>query len=210
MMADRRADGRAFAPEIVVGVERRSDGRIVLRSPAVGSWRGAPMAGAVVTGGTWVGELEVLGVLHALRVPAGARGQVVERPEDDRARIPVEHGQRLVVLDPEAAGEVMAAPGATERASGTGGLFFRAPTSGRFYLRPAPDKAPFVQEGQEITAGDPVGLLEVMKTFNRVAYAASVADGLPERARVKRVVPTDGDDLSSGDPILELEPVDAG
>lgn len=209
MMAGGRADGRVFAPELAVRVERRADGRVALRSPAVGLWRGAPMAGAVVTEGTWVGELEVLGVLHALRVPAGARGQVVERPEDDRARIPVEHGQSLVVLDPEAAGEVMAAPGVAERASGSGGLVFRAPTSGRFYLRPAPDKPPFVEEGQEISAGDPVGLLEVMKTFNRIAYAASAADALPERARVKRVVPADGDDLSSGDPILELEPVDS-
>jgi acetyl-CoA carboxylase biotin carboxyl carrier protein len=47
-----------------------------------------------------------------------------------------------------------------------------------------------------------VALLEVMKTFNRVQYGGS---GLPERARVLRVVPSDGDDLAAGDAILELE-----
>ncbi|MFW6050899.1 MAG: acetyl-CoA carboxylase biotin carboxyl carrier protein [Myxococcota bacterium] len=206
-MGGGRADGRVCQPELAVDARRLPDGRVELRSPAVGLWRGAPAGGAVVTGGTFVGELEVLGVRHALRVPADARGQVVERPEDDRARIPVGFGERLLVLDPEAAGEVMAAAEVAQAASSSDGLFFRASSSGRFYGRPAPDKPPFVSEGQEIGAGDPVCLLEVMKTFNRIAYAPSAAEALPERARVLRIVPEEGADLSPGDPILELEPV---
>lgn len=206
-MATGRRDGRVFEPTLVVRVEERPDGRVALRAPAVGRWRGAPPQGAVVTGGTLLGELEVLGVLHALRVPAGARGQVVERPDDDRARIPVDFGTELVVLDPEAAGAEMARDAAGESGGeGKGGLAFPASSSGRFYLRPAPDKDPFVTEGQIIGAGDPICLLEVMKTFNRIVYDPSAVAGLPERAKVIRVVPADGDDLGAGDPILELEP----
>ena len=47
-------------------------------------------------------------------------------------------------------------------------LEVRAPSVGTFYSRPAPDKAPFVKVGSEISAGDPVGTIEVMKMFTTV------------------------------------------
>ena len=42
-----------------------------------------------------------------------------------------------------------------------------------------------------------------MKTFHRVTFAG---EGLPARARVLAVRPTDGDDLAAGDILIELEP----
>ena len=44
-----------------------------------------------------------------------------------------------------------------------------------------------------------------MKTFNRLVYQG---DLLPERARIDRVVPDDGDDVVRGDALLELSPAD--
>ncbi|MCA9582736.1 MAG: hypothetical protein KC416_13145, partial [Myxococcales bacterium] len=82
------------------------------------------------------------------------------------------------------------------------GLFFRAPTSGRFYARPSPDAEPFVVPGQRIRKGDPAGLLEVMKTFNRLSITG---DDLPDTLVVKRVIPDDGTDVDEGDPLLEFE-----
>jgi acetyl-CoA carboxylase biotin carboxyl carrier protein len=58
--------------------------------------------------------------------------------------------------------------------------------------------------GDEIATGQTVALLEVMKTFNRLAYGG---DGLPERARVKAVLVRDEADVEAGAPILELEPL---
>ena len=84
-----------------------------------------------------------------------------------------------------------------------GALSFDAPMSGRFYGRPSPGEPPFVAQGDTVTRGQTVGLLEVMKTFNRVVYGG---DGLPERARVIAVVPEDESDLDAGDIILQLEP----
>ena len=88
----------------------------------------------------------------------------------------------------------------TKTAAGV--LVLLAPTSGRFYARPSPDKTPFVAAGDTITTGQTVGLIEVMKTFHRVLYGG---EGLPESARIERVVPSDGDDLLAGDPIVELK-----
>ena len=58
-----------------------------------------------------------------------------------------------------------------------------------------------MKAGDEIKTGAAVGLLEVMKTFNRITYGGP---GLPETATVVRVVPSDGDDVEAGDPLLEL------
>jgi acetyl-CoA carboxylase biotin carboxyl carrier protein len=155
-----------------------------------------------------VGELEILGVAHRLLAPAGARGVVVAvGPADARgplpARIPVGHGDRLLVLDPEIAVGAAQEVGAAS-ASAADGLSFRAPTSGRYYGRPAPDKPPFVTVGDDIAVGQTVCLLEVMKTFHRVTYGG---DDLPSRARVTAIRPADEDDLSAGDVILVLESI---
>jgi acetyl-CoA carboxylase carboxyltransferase component len=83
------------------------------------------------------------------------------------------------------------------------GLVFRAPLAGRVYFRPAPGKPAFVAPGDTIARGTTVCLLEVMKSFNRIAYGG---DGLPERARVVRVLIEDGADVDPGTPILQLEP----
>jgi acetyl-CoA carboxylase biotin carboxyl carrier protein len=53
-----------------------------------------------------------------------------------------------------------------------------------------------------VTHGQTVGLLEVMKTFNRLVYQG---DGLPTHATVERILPKDGDDVVRGDPILLLD-----
>jgi acetyl-CoA carboxylase biotin carboxyl carrier protein len=88
------------------------------------------------------------------------------------------------------------------KATTTASLAIRAPSSGRFWARPSPDKPSFVSVGDVVTAGQTVCLLEVMKTFHRVTYAG---DGLPERARVLAIRPADGDDLAAGDVLVELE-----
>ena len=43
-----------------------------------------------------------------------------------------------------------------------------SPLPGTFHRKPATDQAPFVKEGDQIQVGDVVGLVEVMKMFNKV------------------------------------------
>ncbi|GAA2185772.1 acetyl-CoA carboxylase [Leucobacter chromiiresistens] len=43
-----------------------------------------------------------------------------------------------------------------------------APIPGIFYRRPAPDKDPFVEEGDSVEAGQTVGVIEIMKQFTEV------------------------------------------
>ena len=44
----------------------------------------------------------------------------------------------------------------------------KAPVPGTFYRRPSPDEEPYANEGDRITTGQVIGLVEVMKNFNEV------------------------------------------
>jgi len=43
-----------------------------------------------------------------------------------------------------------------------------SPLPGTFYRKPAPDKPPYKEDGDNVKDGDVVGLIEVMKSFNEV------------------------------------------
>lgn len=184
----------------------------VLRSPAVGIWRDAPEPGSLIRPGSDIGQLAILGALYRLQAPKGAYGLAAtvatddaddSRDSNERLR-PVGHGDPLLSLDLEGLGAQAAhgpAADGVEAAASAGELAFRAPMSGRYYRRPSPDQAPFVEVGQDIQFGATVGLLEVMKTFNRVTYGG---DELPERAVVVEIVPEDQADIAAGDVILRL------
>lgn len=43
-----------------------------------------------------------------------------------------------------------------------------SPLPGTFYRRPAPDKPSYKEDGDAVAAGDTIGLIEVMKSFNEV------------------------------------------
>lgn len=179
---------------IVVGDE--------LRAPAPGRFRIAVTPDHLVAPGDVIGDLEVLGrlipvvatKLHGLaRIPAGPA----------LARRPVAYGDVLITISTEVA--LGAAATATATAAATAhGLVFRAPTSGRFYGRPSPDKPAFVTAGAEIATGTTVCLLEVMKTFHRVTYGGT---DVPARAKVRELLVADGADVNQGDPLLALESV---
>lgn len=178
--------------------------RIDLVAPMPGLFRCAVGPGELVAPGMHLGDLEVLGQLVAVVAPAGAAGVVVARTQSDQARAPTGWGDALLALDPHGVSASASAIAATTGAHlpSAASLVFRAPTSGRFYRRSGPDKAPFVEAGTELAPGATVCLLEVMKTFHRVTYGGP---DLPERARVVRLLVADGDDVTAGDPLLALE-----
>lgn len=180
-------------------------GKIALHAPAVGLWRGRPPAGTLVRAETPLGHLEILGVLHELIAPPGAEGVITATAQGDAdppARCPVAWDDLLMVLEPQAATEALAvAAEVSSRAPGHGQVL-RAPTSGRFYRRPAPDKPAFLEEGAVIREGQVVGLLEVMKTFTRIHYGGA---DLPSPARVTRVLVREDADIATGEALFEVE-----
>lgn len=172
-----------------------------LVAPTPARFRSRLQAGDLVQGGTLLGELEILGQLARVFAPEGAHGVVVA--SHDLARRPVDHGGVLYALDPRIAADATTSS-TTTAATTELGLVFRAPTSGRFYGRPSPDKPAFVSVGAELSPGTTICLLEVMKTFHRVTFGGA---GLPDRARVIQLLVADGADVNAGDALLALEAI---
>ncbi|WP_119300545.1 acetyl-CoA carboxylase [Dongia deserti] len=72
-----------------------------------------------------------------------------------------------------------------------------SPLPGTFYRKPAPDKPPYKSDGERIAAGEVIGLVEVMKSFNEVK--ADIAGKL-----VKFLVENE-DAVMAGQPLAEIE-----
>ncbi|MEN4904964.1 acetyl-CoA carboxylase biotin carboxyl carrier protein [Luteimonas sp. TWI1416] len=53
------------------------------------------------------------------------------------------------------------------------GQVTKSPMVGTFYASPAPDKPAFVSVGQQVKAGDTLGIIEAMKMFNPIEAETS-------------------------------------
>ena len=223
-------NGRRFERELALLV-KEEDGLVILRAPRPGLLRDAPAKGRALREGERCGELEVLGTLTKLVVPAGVAGLVVEDVHAQRAqpsgrhgeregdgpsqarrenahtklaRKPVAYGDVIAVIDPKAVAGGVAATSSASASAASGGLVWKTPLGGRYYGRPSPTAEAFVKVGDVIKTGQTVALVEVMKTFNRASYGGA---GLPSEARVTRILVNEGDDVNGGDAILALEVV---
>jgi len=174
----------------------------VLLSPGVGVFTPFVVEGDLVSAGQCVGTIETLGARTKLTVPEGVEGRVIHRIGGERSRVPTQYGDVLLTLSTVSMSGVVGA-GAAVRSDAESTLSFVAPMSGRFYVRPSPTEPPFVLVGDTVQRGQTVGLLEVMKTFNRLVYQG---DALPEQATVERILPSDGDDVTRGQVLLALAP----
>jgi acetyl-CoA carboxylase biotin carboxyl carrier protein len=72
-----------------------------------------------------------------------------------------------------------------------------SPLPGTFYRKPAPDKPVFKSEGDIVTVGEIVGLIEVMKSF--IEVHADVG------GKILRFLIDNEDPVMAGQPLLEVE-----
>jgi len=184
--------------ELLIG---REGERVVLRSPEVGTFTCALPAGALLAPRAAAGVLHSLGRRFDLIVPSGVAGRVVNaRPE--RVLAPVGYGTVLYELEPLSA-DAGAPAAADVSGAASGALLFRAPHSGRFWQRPAPNEPAFARPGDVLENGRTIGLIEVMKTFTHVVYRPG--GELPGRARLVRFLVAEGGEVEEGGALLELE-----
>ena len=73
----------------------------------------------------------------------------------------------------------------------------KAQMPGTFYRRPDPDSDPYVSEGDSVSAGDTVGLIEVMKSFHEVKAE--------DNGTVSKFLIEDEEAVDAGQDVLELE-----
>lgn len=188
-------------PIVRARVEAGADGALRVLAPHVGLWSFHPHPGALVGPGSRIGILERLGRRYALVLPEHAAGRVAGPIAPDRT-IPVAYGALLFELAPLSASdrtglleEAKAVGTGAELSLPEGQFAVAAPTDGIFYRSPAPGTPPFVAVGDRVRAGQPLGLVEVMKTFNQIGYGGP---GFPEEAEVVAIRVGDRDEVRAG------------
>ena len=107
---------------------------------------------------------------------------------------PAQMPESSVQIQAPAAQQTPAA--ASESASGTP---IKSPMIGTFYRSPAPDKAPFVNVGDEIKKGQVLCVIEAMKLFNEIESEVS--------GRVVKVCVDDATPVEYDQPLFIVEPL---
>ncbi len=182
--------------------------RLRVFSPDVGTYYRPPELGAYLQPGSLAGILKRLNSLYHLRIPDGVAGFVFSVEQDDIAN-PVAYREPLFELVAgQDAGVGIHDKLTPRKRSGAdadmpaGTMAFASPTDGIFYRRPSPDAPPFVVEGDEVSPGDVLGLIEVMKSFNQIRFGGV---DVPARARIVRILVEDGAEVRTGQPLFWFE-----
>lgn len=111
-----------------------------------------------------------------------------------RAQRPVSVGGTVDVVDTEA--EPVYAPAAEPVAEVPKGTPITSPMTGIFYRSPSPSSPAFVKEGDSVTAGQVIGLIEAMKVFNEIPS--------PVSGTVIKVAAESGQLVQPGDSLLVI------
>lgn len=195
-------------------IERNDQERsFTILSPAVGIYLKTPELGAYLKGGSPAGLLKILNTLYHLRLPENVNGFVRKIKVNDLAN-PVEFRQELYTLLPARdrapsnvnLDESMGPEERTtirEEGRPVGTYSIVSPTEGIFYLRPNPTAPPYVREGDVVSSGAILGLVEVMKSFNQICFTGP---DFPEKARVLKILVPDGAEIRSGQTLIWLKP----
>lgn len=187
-------------PSLSVRVENEQDGKQRVLSPEVGFWSHHPSLGTQLGPGSPVGFLRQLNRRFSLVLPLDSGGRLEGTVPSARS-VPVEYGQLLFELAPVGDCEADRAyrgsvSGASPEAALTAGTHaVIAPTDGVFYRRPSPGAKAFIEVGSRLWPGQPIGLVEVMKTFNQILYGGP---GLPDEAEVVEVRCGDAEEIRAG------------
>ncbi|WP_300596676.1 acetyl-CoA carboxylase biotin carboxyl carrier protein [Niabella sp.] len=112
------------------------------------------------------------------------------------APVQLQQAQAPAALPTQAAPAPAAASKAAEVASNT--ITIKSPMIGTFYRRPAPDKPNFVEEGDVLSPGKVICVIEAMKLFNEIESEIS--------GKVVKVLVDDASPVEFDQPLFLVEP----
>lgn len=74
----------------------------------------------------------------------------------------------------------------------------KSPLAGVFYRAPSPQAPPFVAEGDTVTSGQKLCIIEAMKVMNEITT--------PKGGRIIKILVENGQPVQSGQPLFVIEP----
>ncbi|MBI3581115.1 MAG: acetyl-CoA carboxylase biotin carboxyl carrier protein [Nitrospinae bacterium] len=138
-------------------------------------------------------ELEVEEGGKKVRISKYEGGEVVPRTPVSYAPMPAHH-----VIPPAQASPVSPEEAGKSEAEEKYHLV-KSPMVGTFYMAPAEDAAPFVKEGDVVSAGQTLCIIEAMKLMNEIESDVS--------GRVVKILPENGAPVEYGETLFKVEPL---
>lgn len=154
---------------------------------------GGPLRRVAVTSGGITVEVEwAAAVAPPAPVTAGVNG--------DGGVVTAVNGGEAVPGGGAANGTAAAPPTGFAAAEEDDAIVIAAPMVGTFYRSPEPGAPPYVEVGDEVAAGQQVGIIEAMKLMNPI---------VAERpGRVHEILAADGAPVEYAEPLIVLRPGD--
>ena len=84
-----------------------------------------------------------------------------------------------------------------EKPTGDESTTLKSPMVGTVYLSPDPNSEPFVKIGDMVNEGQPILIIEAMKTMNHISA--------PKAGIVKSIIVKNGSPVEFGDPLILIE-----
>lgn len=143
-------------------------------------------------------ELETKEIKIVIRTPKSGQPIVMQTAPVMPAQI-----QTAPVITQAAAPAVTAAPAETKTTAAPANdeskyVTIKSPMIGTFYRSSGPDKAPFVNVGDEINAGKPVCIIEAMKLFNEIESDV--------KGKIVKVLVNDATPVEYDQPLFLVDP----
>ncbi|MCY3770367.1 MAG: acetyl-CoA carboxylase biotin carboxyl carrier protein [Gammaproteobacteria bacterium] len=132
-------------------------------------------------------EMEITEGDSAIRLSRVSTSQPILPPQPGVETYP---GPREPLAVAEAGGSEATPPG-------TAGRVITSPMVGTYYEAPSEETAPYVRVDAKVSAGDPLCLIEAMKTFNQVESDVS--------GTVMVVYKSNGDPVEFGEPLFLIQ-----
>ncbi|MEK7484299.1 MAG: biotin/lipoyl-containing protein [Planctomycetota bacterium] len=167
-----------------------------LCSPAVGIFKPLLEEGYPVHSGTSVGTLDILGQPISLVLPAGYEGKITSKKNT------LSH-QAMAYGDLLFSAELTTQKKQVSKNYQEGLWIVHSPMAGIFYRRGAPNQPFFVNEGDIISLGTTLGLVEQMKSFNRISFQG---DEQFSKGKVIQILVDDQSEVEQNTPLFLIEP----
>lgn len=85
----------------------------------------------------------------------------------------------------------------SEAAEEINGIKIESPMVGTFYIAPSPTSAPFIKEGDNVSEGQTLCIVEAMKLMNEVKSSVS--------GKVRKIMVKDGEAIKKGQTLVIIE-----
>jgi biotin carboxyl carrier protein len=183
-------------------VTPREDGETLVCAPAIGSFRSDRLVGEILKPGSRLGVLLKHEIPYDLILPEGASGELREALTSNRWEL-CPYGKPLLRLVLPRSLEETEAMDAARATEGTSGLFeVASPTHGTFYRKPSPDSPNYVEVGDEVSPGQTLGLVEVMKCFSPITFDPKGGEGI---GIVREITARDGHEVKAEQVLVRVE-----